>query len=256
MILGIMAPPVRADLEFLDPEVAAQQRELAEKLNVQRDVDGLLKLLDSAHLFIKTDVALKLGRLGAKQALPALKKLDADFVNFACSESGQFRVAIILIENKTPKDQKNALLKVATEPFTKQTHESCVIDAAGQELGRYEGDDIVKALAPVNTYGAQSTVFKLQCKKLSEADSIAKCIEAVEVHETPMKAQAAEEVLIGIGDRAKPAVDKLKSRAEARNAVAQDKREISLTIINRCDHILRMIDINAKAKPSQTESGK
>jgi hypothetical protein len=155
--MTIAVAPAYAELEPLDPVIRDKQLAQAEALYVKKDVDDLLKLLKESHLFIKREVALMLGHIGADKALPILRQYDQSYSRFACAESGQFGVAVILIENKTPNAQKNTLLVVATEAREKGRHPRSVVDAAGRELSRYEGDDIIKLLADIRTYGAQYT---------------------------------------------------------------------------------------------------
>jgi hypothetical protein len=239
ILVVIIGTPAYADLELIDSDILHKQLAWAEELNFKRDVDGLLRLLKESHLFTKQDVALKLGRLGADKALPILQKDDQNYSRFACAESGQFDVAIILIENKTPDAQKKALLAVAAEPWEKGKHAHSIVDAAGRELSRYEGDDIIKALVDVRTYGAQYTVLELQCKKLSASDAISKCIAVLEAHVTPQKAQAAEQILIAFGTSAKLPVEKLKARVEKRIKASDPTFTIPKTIRSRCDRIIK-----------------
>ncbi len=246
----IVVAPAYADLEPLDPAIRNKQLAQAEKLYANKDVDDLLKLLKQSHLFIKREVALMLGRLGADKALPILRQYDQSYSRFACAESGQFGVAVILIENKTPNAQKKALLAVAAEAREKGKHPHSVVDAAGRELSRYEGDDIIKALADIRTYGAQYTVLEFQCKKLSESDAISKSIAVLEAHETPQKAQAAEQILITFGRSAKLPVEKLKARVEKRIKSTDPTFTISKTICNRCNGIVKQIEEDEKANKS------
>ncbi len=254
MLVALTGMPVYAELALLDPDVRDKQLAQAEKLYAKRDVDGLLKLLKESHLFIiKTDVALKLGRLGANKALPILREYNQRYSCFACSPSGQFGVAVILIENKTTDAQKKALLAVATEPQKKAKHTHSVIDAAGRELSRFDGDDIITALAGVNTYGAQHTVLKLQCKKLSQSNAISKCIAILEAHETPQKAEAAQDILVSFGSAAKLPVEKLKVRVEKRIKSTDPTFTIPKTIRNRCSRILKQIQGKKKANKPDAE---
>lgn len=242
MFVIITGIPAYADLELIDPDVLDKQLAQTEELYAKQDVDALLKLLKESHLFIKQDVALKLGRLGADKALPILRKYNKSYSRFACAESGQFGVAVILIENKTPDAQKKALLAVATEPREKGKHPHSVVDAAGRELNRHGGDDTIKALAGIRTYGAQYTVLRLQCKKLSESDAVAKCIAVLEAHVTPLKAQAAEQILIAFGSSAKLPVEKLKTRVGKRIKSTDPTFTIPKAIRSRCDRIIKQIE--------------
>lgn len=241
IVAALVAVPTYANLALLDPEVRGRHLAKAEELYAKQDVNGLLKLLKESHLFIKNDVALKLGRLGARQALDDLREYDQCYSRFACAPSGKFGVAIILIENKTPDSQKKALLAIATERREKAKHAHSVIDAAGKELSRFDGDDIVSALADVNTYGAQYTVLLLQCRKMSKADAIAKCIAVLEAHVTPLKAEAAQRLLASFGKSAKSPVQALKARVERRIKPTDPIFTIPKTIITRCNRILKQI---------------
>jgi len=252
LILAIMCVvatgiPAYADLEPIDPDVRDRQLAQAEELYAKQDVDGLLKLLKESHLFVKQDIALKLGRLGADKALSILRQNDHSYSRFACAPSGQFGVAVILIENKTADAQKQALLAVATEPRKESKHPYSVIDVAGRELSRYEGDDIIKALVDIRTYGAQYTVLELQCKTLSESDAISKCIAVLEGHVTPQKAQAAEQLLIAFGSNATMPVEKLRMRVEKRIKSTDPTFTIPKTIRNRCNKIIKQIEKDEKA---------
>lgn len=241
LLAGLTGIPVYAKLAPLDPDVRDKQLAQAGSLYAKRDVDGLLKLLKEAHLFIKTEVALKLGRLGADDSLPILREYDERYSRFACSPSGEFGVAVILIESKAVEARKKALLAVATEPGAQAEHAHSVIDAAGRELSRFDGDDMITALAEVNTYGAQYTVLELQCRKLSRRSGISKCIAVLEAHETPQKAEAAQDILVTYGARARSPVEKLKDRMEEGINATDPTFTIPKTIRNRCARILKEI---------------
>ena len=260
LILAIMfvvttGIPGYANLERIDPDVRDKQLAQAEELYARQDVDALLKLLKESHLLVKRDIALKLGRLGADKALPILRQNDQIYSRFACAPSGQFGVAIILIENKTADAQKKALLAVATEPQKTGKHPHSVVDVAGRELSRYEGDDIIKALVDIRTYGAQYTVLELQCRKLSESDAISKCIAVLEGHVTPQKAQAAEQILVAFGSNAKMPVEKLRTRVERRIKSTDPTFTIPKTIRNRCNRIIKQIEKDEKANKPDAGDG-
>ena len=258
LILAIMfvvttGIPAYADLELIDPDVRDKQLAQAEELYAKQDVDALLKLLKESHLVIKQDIALKLGRLGADKALSILRHNDQSYSRFACAPSGQFGVAVILIENRTADAQKQALLAVATEPQKKSKHPYSVVDVAGRELSRYEGDDIIKAVVDIGTNGAQYTVLKLQCKKLSESDAISKCIAVLEEHVTPPKAEAAEQLLIAFGSNATMPVKKLRMRVEKRIKSTDPTFTIPKTIRSRCNKIITQIERDEKANKVDPE---
>lgn len=109
-----------------------------------KDVDGLLTLMKEAHLFVKVEAALCLGRLGARSALADLTRLDAQLSRFACRESGEFGVAVILIENESEEAERAALLAVATADPKESKLAHSVIDKAAEELARYTGEEIVR----------------------------------------------------------------------------------------------------------------
>jgi hypothetical protein len=231
----------QADLEDLAPEIRRTSLARAEELYAKRDIHGLLALLRESHLFIKQDVALKLGRLGAREALEDLRTLDKQYSEFACAESGEFGVAVILIEKPDSANQKAALLTVATESRQGGTHSLSVVDKAGMELSRFDGDDILQALVAVNTYGAQYTVLALQCRKLPAAEAIAKCIGVLETHATPQKAEAAQSLLVSFGKPSTVAVLELKARVEKNIKKTDPTFTIPKTIVHRCERILRQI---------------
>lgn len=250
---AVGALPAHADLVPLDPDVRAEQLAQAEELYAKRDVDGLLRQLKESHLFIKTEVALKLGRLGAERALPVLREYDRRYSRFACAPSGQFGVAVILIESKTREAQKKSLLAVAAEPRDKTKHAYSVIDAAGRELGRFDGDDIVTALADINTYGAQHTVLEAQCKRLSRPDAISRCIVVLEAHETPQKAEAAQQILAAFGSPARPEIEKLKVRVEKQIKATDPTFTTAKTILNRCRVLLKQMQ--GKGEAAKPDAG-
>lgn len=239
-VLSLVTAASRADanLGWLDPRVAARQLAEAEEQYAKRDIKGLMALLEKSHLLIQQDVALKLGRLGADEALPLLRQLDKSYSDFRCVESGQFGVAVILIENKTPLAQRQALLNVATEARTEATHAYSVINCAGRELSRFAGDDIIAALSTINGYGAQYTVLSLQCQKLSRAGAISKCIATLATHQTPQTAGAAERLLMEYGQDAKPQVEILMARMDESIKISESKDEIAQSVRQRCDMIL------------------
>jgi hypothetical protein len=231
-----------AEIEPLDPGVRDSLLSRANELYDRKDTTALLQMLNESHLFIKTEVALMLGRLGMDGALPALRKYDREYSNFACAPSGQFGVAVILIENKTPESQKRALIAVATEAPVQMNHIFSVIDAAGGELSRFNGDDIISALNDVYTYGAQYTVLALKCRNLPKDEAIEKCIDVLETHETPLKAQAAQDLLIEYGMAVKPAVLALQDRVKRRIKSTDKPFTIPKTILSRCNDILESIE--------------
>lgn len=242
IVTVIWAASAIAEIDPIDPGVRDSLLSRADSLNENKNTALLLQMLKESHLFVKTEVALMLGRLGADEALPVLKKYDQTYSYFACAPSGQFGVAVILIENKTPESQKKSLLSVATESPEELKHAHSVIDMAGRELSRYEGDDIISALNDVYTYGAQYTVLALQCGKLSPDEAIVKCIDVLETHETPLKAEAAQDLLVGYGMYSRPAVLALKSRVQKLIKPTDEEFTIPKTIRSRCDQILERIE--------------
>lgn len=238
ILATVVSTSAQADLASIDPVVQKAALAKANELFLKRDIPGLTTLLNESHLFIKQDVALKLGRLGAKEAIEKLRQLDKTYSTFACAESGQFGVAVVLIENPEQTRQRTALLELATEPGEHHKHFPSVIDQAGRELSRFEGEDIEERLAKINTYGAQFTVLTLQCRKLSSSDAIAKCIEVLERHETPQKAEAAQALLISSGKPATAPVQELKARVESTIKASDPTFTLSKTIASRCETIL------------------
>jgi hypothetical protein len=137
-----VAGSVHSKLGPLDPDERRKQLAESERLFRAQDVKGLLELLKASHLFIKTDAALRLGRLGAREALKDLREMDLRYSRLECAPSGEFGVAIILIENSEPEARKKALIAVATDTGTKTKRPTAVINAAGKELSRFPGDDV------------------------------------------------------------------------------------------------------------------
>ncbi len=210
-----------------------------------KDGAGLRGLARDSHLFIRQRAALYLGRLGSKDALLELKALDKQWARFACCPSGEFGVAVILIENDTEEKRKAALLDAATRPAAESLLAGSVIDAAGRELARFTGDDLDK-LKGVRTYGAQYAALVHRCRGLSEADAIAACISQLEAHETPQAAEAAGEVLLSFGSKAAPSIRALRERASARIDPDGPTFTIPKTIVFRCDRILARVEPTAK----------
>ncbi len=241
ILATILSTSAQADLDHIDPETQKIALTHANELFLKRDIPGLRELLNQSHLFVKQDVALKLGRLGAKEAIEELRQLDKTYANFACAQSGQFGVAVALIENPEKASQRTVLLELATESGKHPKHAASVIDQAGRELSRFEGNDIEERLANINTYGAQFTVLALQCRKLSSSDAIAKCINVLEGHETPLKAEAAQSLLISSGKPATTPVKELKARVEATIKTSDPTFTLPKTIASRCEDILRII---------------
>jgi len=241
ILASTLCTPAQADLESIDPVALKIGMSNANELFLKRDIAGLKALLKESHLFVKQDIALKLGRLGAKEAIEELRQLDKTYATFACAESGQFGVAVILIENTEKARQRAALLDLATEAGEHPKYATSVIDQASRELSRFEGGDIEERLADINTYGAQFTVLALQCRKLSESDAIAKCIKVLERHETPQKAEAAQSLLISRGKPATAPVRELKARVEAKIKTSDPTFTLPKTIASRCDRILQTI---------------
>jgi len=237
----LLTATAQANLEILDPEVQKASLVKAQELCDKRDVKGLMTLLKESHLFIKKDVALMLGRLGAVEALEDLRQLDKQYAQFACAESGEFGVAVILLENAEPYSQKEALLAVASGTSRNLTNALSVVDAAGRELNRFQGDDIEQSLTPVNTYGAQFTVLASHCRKLSLLEAITECVAVLESHETPQKAEAAESLLITFGKSAVQPVQELKTRVEKKIKNTDPAFTLPKTIVSRCQRILDQI---------------
>jgi hypothetical protein len=221
----------KADLSLISPQVLKVQLSISEKLYSNKDVDGLIKQMNTTHLLIAREAALKLGRLGAVQALPQLKKMNDNYCDFACAPSGHFAIAICLIKHKTIKTQKKALMSLASN------NKDCTIASqAARELARYGDSSLIEALLPIKTYGAQYTVLKLQCEKLSDNnEAITLCINVLKKHQTPLKAQAAQELLISYGAAAKKAIRVLLSKIET-------GQNSTKTTVNRCQQILRAIN--------------
>lgn len=240
--------PARSELAELDPVFRTDQLFRAERLFQNRDVHELVAMLKNSHLIIQKDVALKLGRLGANEALPLLQALDREYSRFECLPSGEFGVAALLITEKENGAQRKALLAVATEPWPYKNHADSTVDVAGRELSRFSGDDIISTLRGIRTYGAQYTVLAHKIRKLSSKDAIRECISILAVHETPMRAEAAQDLLISFGESARPAVEELKDRVGKQIKQSDPKWTVPKTIVERCDRILTRIE-EATAKP-------
>lgn len=250
ILATIVITSAHADLDHIDPVALKIALANANELFLRRDIPSLMALLNESHLFVKQDVALKLGRLGAKEAIEELRQLDKTYATFACAESGQFGVAVALIENPEKARQRTVLLEIATEAGKHPKHPISVIDQAGRELSRFEGKDIEEKLASINTYGAQFTVLALECRKLSSSDAIAKCIEVLERHETPQTAEAAQSLLISSGKPATSPIQELKARVEAKIKTSDPTFTLSKTIAGRCERILKTISEGEQAAPS------
>jgi hypothetical protein len=132
-------------------------------------------------------------------------------------------VAAILIENEAREAQKEALLAAATAP-DRSGYARSVTDVAGAELARYGGEEVVRALSPVYTYGAQYAVLAIQCAPLSREAGIARCIEVLSVHQTPMSEQAAVRLLTETGNADATARDLVGSRLLREFSRTQDSR--------------------------------
>ncbi len=230
--------PAHAYLANLDPVVRVEQMKKAVALYEAGDAAGLREMLKDSHMFIQQDVALRLGRLGDEQSLEMLKNLDAQYKNFACAPSGQFGVAVMLIENKTADARKKALLKAATATDYKQ-YASSVVDCAGRELVFYADEEVAAALKDVRTYGAQYTVLRWECYRTSDNHAIEKSIGVLEQHETPQKAEAAEDILKEYGAASIEAVMALKERVAKKVDPEITGHTIEKTIVSRCEEILR-----------------
>ena len=242
LLLAVFAPGLaRADLGFLPEAEMLEQRAVVAAALARDDEDALRRALESSHLFIQREIALHLGRRGSVAALPRLRELDKTYANFACSRSGEFGVAVALIENKTPAARKAALLALATATWHTGRVPLSVVDEAGRELSRYEGDDIGATLAGVNTYGAQFTVLSARCAKLPEPQAIARCVDVLEAHETPQTAGAAGELLVAFGAQARTPVEALKARTEAGLPPEGSALGVRHTVVSRCESILQKI---------------
>lgn len=224
--------PLHAKLPMIDPAVRKAELAKASSLYARQDIPGLRALLESADIIVRCDAATKLGRLGATEALDALRKLDAQYANFACAPSGEFGVAVLLIENPDRDRRRAVLLEVATSPIEQEKYSFSVIQEAGRELSQYEGADLERRLANVNNYGAQYTVLSQRCRKLSQDEAIALCVAVLSQHETPQKAEAAGEVLVAFGPAAMAPVQELQKNI---GATENPRRS---TIANRCARIL------------------
>ncbi len=237
MLVGVGA--ATSDLQMIDPAELRQAKAKADRLFNNKDVEGLIDMLKASHLFVQADVAIKLGRLNAKSAIEELERLNQFYCRFACAESGEFRVALILIENEGDELEQKALLDVATAAA--KQYPPSVIDRAGKELSRYSGAEIQERLESVQTYGAQFTALAHQFRNLSQDDAVRLCIRILERHETPLKAQAAEDLLISFGRRSTAPVRQLKSRIAAQAQPTKARFTPQNTVLSRCDDILRQI---------------
>ena len=233
-----------AKLADVSREVLLEKRAEAGVAFAAGDSATLLRLLETEHLFVKREVALLLGRLGVEAALPLLREYNEDYANFACARSGEFAVAIVLIQNPRPAAQKAELLKMACLPRRMRGTPLSVIDAAARELARYSDPtrQISRALAKVGTYGAQFTVLKLRCDELPSSEAITLCADTLGRHETPQNAQAAEELLVAFGPAARPAMEALKARVSSEIRPDDPAANLRHTILRRCDYVLRGIE--------------
>jgi hypothetical protein len=236
MVLLLFLPTAsKANLELISPEEYEKGKQRVEQCYSAQDITTLRGILSSSHLFVQARAALALGRLGDQQALDTLKKLDNLYRGFACAPTGEFGVAIILIENYSQgsEAQKKALLEKAVRA------DSSVSSAAARELARFDDLSIIDPLSKLNEYGAQYTVLRLKCNRLLLEDRVELCVQVLEEHKTPMTAQSAQEVLIESGAVVVAAVKNLSQRIEAGKGTS--KPELRRTIMSRCEHILQNV---------------
>lgn len=234
----LLSPFVLADEPVYEPNKVAADLKAARDSFKRKDVASLLALLDAASPYAKGEIAICLGRLGAREALPALRRLDAQYAGFECLPVGEFGVALILIDHEGYEPEKQALLKAVKSPLTADS----VRNRAAEELLSYGDEDVLTELAPMGRcYGAQYTVLRLQCAKLSDDQAIEKCISQLETHETPMLAEAAQRVLVFYGAKAREPVKRLIDRTAKRVKPIDPKFTIEKTILTRCNSILDQI---------------
>jgi hypothetical protein len=240
IVSALSASRLLADLPAMDIHQIELERKIARAAFGAKDADALMMLLNKGSFYVRPEVALYLGRLGTSKAKPKLLELNAQYAEFPCMEQGEYGVAILLIKNKKRKAQKKSLLDAATCDPRKKKWPFSVIDKAGEELLRYGGIDIEKRLAGILTYGAQYTVLALQCRRLAAPEAIQKCIQTLEVHETPQKAEAAEKVLIShYWPTAETAVRELEGRMMKWMKENPADKGVRLTVFSRCGKLLQ-----------------
>jgi hypothetical protein len=242
LLAALLAAPASADLPNEDPRVVRRELREAKAHFEKRDAESLKTLFGKATFMAQPQIALYLGRLDAKEMLPTFEGKDKQLSRFACRECGEFGVAAILLQQPDRESEKAALLKVATtnprDPKAEYVYS--VINVAGRELAQYGGDDVIKQLAPVNNYGAQYTVLKLRVQNMKQDVAIQYCVRVLEKHETPLTAEAAQELLTAFGEPAVNAVRLLRDRTQPKIDLAR-KIDVRQTVVSRCNRILEEI---------------
>lgn len=112
-------------------------------------------------------------------------------------------------------------------------------DAAAEALLELGDEATIRELVPICEYGAQYTVLAYRCRKINQAEAIAVCIDVLDRHETPQKAEAAERLLKEYGREAIPSVRDLLRKHEALITAPPPPFTIHHTIISRCKVIIR-----------------
>ena len=237
-LLSILATTtVLADLPPHDPERVRQEHAAIVDAFGRGDPVSLRRLLRDVSFYGKPAAAMCLARLNATEALPEIRALNDQYARFPCSSTGDFGVAVILLEEQGWKAEKQRLLEIATSDTRAGQWPASVIDRAGRELAIYGGNQVIRSLQGVRTYGAQYTVLYLTTRSLPTSQIVDRCINQLSNHETPPKAEAAEDILIGLGPVASDKVRSLRAVMQERLAAA-GTHSIAQTIVNRCNSIL------------------
>jgi len=281
-----------ASLRGVPAEQRRANRANAEKLHARKDVAGLMRMLEGRDHQTAQEVAGYLANLGAKEALPALRKKDFAYLRNSTASLGDFAVAIALIENPDLADRRKALLCLAKTGFSSKEsveryrkHETaraeaiakanpdsnfdrrgridqqCMEAIAAIEEGRMSlyadrartnaaakallplaNDAVIAELAKIPSYGAEYTTLAYRCRKLPEPKAVARCIEILEKHETPMKAEAAGRLLREYGEAALEHLRELKARMAARAEKLGGPNGIVGTVIRRCERSIAIVE--------------
>ena len=186
------------------------------------------------------------GRIESKGRVTSVKKAKRALCHFQCSQQGEFGVAILLIENQNEPRRKNVLLDAAISTDT-NTFPRSVSDQAARMLSRYDDPILTQVLCEVPSYGAQYTALLQNSRRFTLSEKIKNYVEILGQHESPMKAQAAEELLITIGSTARNSIKQLRDQMIA-SPKSKKLGSIENTVLSRCSRILRNYDIEKDSK--------
>lgn len=176
-----------------------------------------------------------------QQGLEAWQQWGLESKQYMQSSDAKTMVEIDRI-NKMVNEARRCIQEKRVWDYADQERQN----AGAEALLDFANDEIIRQLEPIRSYGTQYTVLLYRCRQLTDAKAISLCITALDEHETPQKAEAAERILKLYGKLTLKQVTKLHKKHLAYITKSPPPYTIHHTIVRRCENIINAIKSEEK----------